>query len=169
MATDPTASTSARIVLATCRHRVPSGIAPSPPSQDILCGQRRGPGRASLPSPAPEYNFATIPQVAGLDAWWATKYGPEGEPIAQPERPQVRAEDIHSVHMPTKTAYPFLLGASFFVMGFGVVFKWWPIAFVGLAGIAANLLFAWFDYDEHESLPAEHIRSTETSFGRVSM
>ena len=123
----------------------------------------------SLPSPAPEYNFATTPQVAGLDAWWAAKYGEEAEPAPEPARPTVRSEDIHALHLPTNTAYPFLLGASFFVMGFGVVFQWWIIAAIGFAGIAANLIYAWFDYDDHASVPADHIRSVETSFGRVSL
>ena len=32
----------------------------------------------STPSPPPAYNFATIPQIRGRDAWWILKYGRAG-------------------------------------------------------------------------------------------
>jgi len=34
--------------------------------------------RMSAPSPPPAYNFATIPQIRGRDAWWILKYGRAG-------------------------------------------------------------------------------------------
>ena len=128
----------------------------------------------SLPSPAPEYNFAKIPVVAGLDAWWTAKYGAEDPGLDhQPAVPAVamaiRPEDVRPINLPTNTAYPFLLGASFFVMGFGVVFQWWIIAAIGFVGIALNLIHAWFDYDDHKPMQADHIRQIETTFGRLSM
>ena len=81
----------------------------------------------------------------------------------------IRPEDVRPINLPTNTAYPFLLGASFFVMGFGVVFQWWIIAAIGFVGIALNLIHAWFDYDDHKPMQADHIRQIETTFGRLSM
>ena len=120
----------------------------------------------SLPSPAPEYNFACIPVVTDRDAWWASKQ-------ALPERAdagvsgRLHPEDIRSLHLPKNTAYPFFLGAGFFVFGFGLVFSWWVVAALGFVGIAAALVHAWFDYDEHRHVPADVIRGREAALGRL--
>jgi cytochrome aa3-600 menaquinol oxidase subunit 1 len=124
----------------------------------------------SLPSPAPEYNFARLPVVRGRDAWWEAKEafrretgeGEEAIPV-----PALRAADIRGLHLPRNTAYPFFLGLGFFVFGFGVVFAWWIIAAIGLAGIGASLVYAWFDHEEHRSVPAAEIRRHERDLGRV--
>jgi cytochrome aa3-600 menaquinol oxidase subunit 1 len=99
----------------------------------------------SIPSPAPEYNFARIPVVAGRDPWWAAKQA----------RPGLRPEAVpppDGLVLPRNTAYPFVLGVGFFVFGFGLVFTWWPVALVGLAVVAGALVHAWFDYDQHRPL-----------------
>ncbi|MCY0899629.1 MAG: cbb3-type cytochrome c oxidase subunit I [Firmicutes bacterium] len=115
----------------------------------------------SLPSPVPEYNFARIPVVHERDAWWAMKQ--KGQTMAHALRP----EDVHDIEMPKNTPIPFLLGVSFFVLGFGMTFKWWPIAIVGILGVIACLLFSGFDYDDHHHLEADVVRQTEASLGRL--
>jgi cytochrome aa3-600 menaquinol oxidase subunit 1 len=120
----------------------------------------------SLPSPVPEYNFARIPVVRSLDPWWAAKEAARtagGRAAIVP----LRARDIHPVAVPKNTPYPFLLGAAFFVLGFGLVFSWWTVALLGLGGVAVSLGYAWFDYDEHRHVRAEEIRRTEAALGRL--
>jgi cytochrome aa3-600 menaquinol oxidase subunit 1 len=113
----------------------------------------------SLPSPAPEYNFAAIPQVGDRDAWWEAKQ--RGTPAA-PERGA-----IGPIHVPKRTSQPFFLGLSFFVFGFGIVFSWWDIALVGLAGVLAMMLVAMLDYHDYEELGDEEVRRSEASLGRM--
>lgn len=114
----------------------------------------------ALPSPVPEYNFARIPVVHERDAWWAMKQ--KGQTLAQ-----LRPEDIRDIEMPRNTPIPFLIGASFFVGGFGLVFQWWPIVAIGFVGVVLCLLFSGFDYEDHHHLHAEEIRETEAALGRL--
>ncbi len=120
----------------------------------------------SLPSPAPEYNFARIPVITDVDAWWDIKriLRRSGNRVVTL---RLRPQDIRALELPRNTAYPFLLGASFFVFGFGVVFSWWLIALIGLAGVLATLVYSWFDYDQHKHVPADEIRHTESALGRL--
>lgn len=115
----------------------------------------------SLPSPAPEYNFARIPVVRERDAWWDMKV--RGQAWAGV---WLRRSDVRALEVPKSTGMPFLMGLSFFVMGFGLVFLWWIIAAAGLAGVVACLVWAGFDYDEYQIVPAGVIRRTEAALGR---
>lgn len=115
----------------------------------------------ALPSPAPEYNFARIPVVSARDAWWDMKQ--KGQTLANSLTP----DDIRTLEMPKNTGYPFLMGFSFFVMGFGMTFEWWIIAALGFAGVIASLIYAGFDYNEHKHINADVIRRTESALGRL--
>lgn len=115
----------------------------------------------SIPSPAPEYNFARIPVVYDRDAWWDMK-----QRARRPVR--LNPQDIRDLELPKNTPVPILMGAAFFVFGFGLVFKWWPLALFGLAGIFATLVASWFDYDHHKRMPAEEIRHLEAEWGRLN-
>lgn len=113
----------------------------------------------SLPSPAPEYNFAAIPQVTSRDAFWAMKE--EGGAW----RP--RAEDIGPIHLPRNSALPFFLGLSFFVLAFGMVFQWWILAVLGTLGVMVVLVAGWVDDGQGRTLEAETVRHMEAAWGRL--
>ncbi|MCY0865910.1 MAG: cytochrome c oxidase subunit I [Sulfobacillus sp.] len=115
----------------------------------------------SLPSPAPEYNFAVIPQVSERDAWWAMKAAGKADAF------KAKAAQIQPVHMPKRSAVPFLMAVSFFIGGFGMVFSWWAIVAIGGLGIVASLIYSAFDYDDSEMLDPETIRRTEAKLGRL--
>lgn len=115
----------------------------------------------SLPSPAPEYNFAVIPQVNERDAWWAMKAAGKADAF------KAKAAQIQPVHMPKRSAVPFLMAVSFFIGGFGMVFSWWVIVAIGGLGIVASLIYSAFDYDDSEMLDPETIRRTEAKLGRL--
>jgi cytochrome aa3-600 menaquinol oxidase subunit 1 len=116
----------------------------------------------SLPSPAPEYNFACIPTVTGRDAWWTVK---QGNRVAAP---RCRPGDIRSLWLPRNTAVPFTMGIAFFLMGFGLIFGWWQFAAVGLAGVVAAMVTSWFDDNEEKRLSAAEIRRSEAALGRLA-
>jgi cytochrome aa3-600 menaquinol oxidase subunit 1 len=115
----------------------------------------------SIPSPAPEYNFARIPVVYDRDAWWDMKQR------RRAQAGRIRPQDIRALELPKNTAMPILMGAAFFVMGFGLVFSWWIIAGLGLLGVFLSLIVGWFDYDHHKPVDADEIRHTEAQWGRL--
>ena len=116
----------------------------------------------SLPSPAPEYNFARIPEVGERDAWWAAKRDGRAAEVSH-----VRPGEVQAIEVPRHSAIPFLLGFSFFVVGVGLVYGSATIALVGLAGVLACLFAGWWETHPHQVLPPEEILHIEGRSGRV--
>lgn len=114
----------------------------------------------AVSSPAPEYNFARIPVVRARDAFWHMKKA--GLTLAD-----LRPEDLCDLELPRNTAIPVLLGASFFVLGFGMVFSWWLIAALGAVGIVACLVVSGFDYNDHRTFDRASVAATEIALGRL--
>jgi len=83
----------------------------------------------AIPSPAPEYNFAQIPLIRGLDAYWLEKM--EGKKGLTP------AEPLGDIHMPNPSVLPFVISLGLFVASFGFLYhndySWGlPVAILGL-------------------------------------
>jgi cytochrome o ubiquinol oxidase subunit 1 len=94
----------------------------------------------STTSPPPEYNFAVLPQVDSLDAFWAMKYS--GKP-----RPPVH---YASIEMPAKSANGFVTAFFAVVTGFALIWHIWWMALVGLAcAIVTLLVFGWVERVDH--------------------
>jgi cytochrome aa3-600 menaquinol oxidase subunit 1 len=113
----------------------------------------------SLPSPAPEYNFAVLPDISERDDWWERKRGGDGG--------KIRAASVQPIAVPNNTPMPFLLGLSFFVAGLGAVFSWWPIAIGGLLAVIVLLVAGWFDEHDHHVISAEEICRHLAALGRL--
>ena len=116
----------------------------------------------SLPSPAPEYNFARIPQVSERDAWWAAKRDGHAEELTR-----VRPGEVETIAVPRHSAIPFLLGFSFFVLGAGLVYGWVGVTLVGLAGVLVCIFAGWWETHPHRDLSPEEILHIEGQAGRV--
>ncbi len=89
-------------------------------------------------SPAPEYNFAVIPEVTGRDAFWTLKH----------KRKHTEAE-YTDIHLPLNTPMPLLIAALAFAGGFGIVWHMWWLATVALLGIITAVI-ARTGSGEHE-------------------
>ncbi|GIO12869.1 cytochrome ubiquinol oxidase subunit I [Cohnella xylanilytica] len=114
----------------------------------------------SIPSPAPEYNFATEPRVSAMDDWWEKKQklasggAPEPKPALEP------------IHMPKNSGIPIIKATFWFIAGFGFVFDWMWMAIPGLIGVAACMLAHSFNYDTDYYIPVDEIKRTEAAAGR---
>jgi cytochrome o ubiquinol oxidase subunit I len=93
----------------------------------------------STASPPPEYNFAVLPQVESLDAYWHMKQ--QGRPA-----PPTRYQDIE---VPTNSANGFVTAFFAVITGFALIWHIWWMAILGLLCAAATLVaFGWTDRTE---------------------
>jgi cytochrome c oxidase, subunit I len=83
----------------------------------------------TIPSPAPEYNFAQTPLVRGYDAYWKEKM--DGHKEMTP------AEPLGSIHMPSPSILPLFMSIGLFIAGFGFMYHNY---FVGGGGLALTFL-----------------------------
>ncbi len=107
----------------------------------------------SIPSPAPPYNFAELPQVEGTDAFWEMKR--HGETL-EDELPEFAA-----IHMPKNSANGFITAFFAVMFGFAMVWHIWWIAIVGLLGMFGTYLALAWRSDEGEEVPPEEIARVE--------
>jgi cytochrome o ubiquinol oxidase subunit 1 len=111
----------------------------------------------SVPSPAPAYNFARIPVVRDVDAFWDMKQ---------------RGVDLKSatfvpIHMPRNSATGFIMAGFAFVVAFAMVWHIWWLAIAGLAGVLVTLIRHAFNDDRDYHLGADEVRRIEAMHGRV--
>jgi len=110
----------------------------------------------SLPSPAPFYNFAHIPQVHSRDAFWEIKQQrAAGKKIETPE--------YEEVHMPRNTPEGFLIAVSVGVLGFAMVWHMYILAIIGLAAMLFFMIGRTFNMDTDYYIPAAEVAATEAA------
>lgn len=105
----------------------------------------------STHSPVPAYNFAIIPTVKSLDAFWYAKK--DNVPLMEGK--------YEPIHMPSNSGQPFILGVAFFFWGFFMVFSWWIPAIISGAAILAILAYRSFERDHGYYIPVEEIERME--------
>jgi len=95
----------------------------------------------STSSPPPAYNFAMLPQVDSLDAFWAMKQ----------RGPAVPAERYESIETPRNSANGFVTAFFAVVTGFAMIWHIWWLAVLGLICAALTLLvYGWVERVEQE-------------------
>ena len=92
----------------------------------------------SVPSPPPHYNFAVIPKVHGVDAFWAMKKAGTDARKAGP---------LHDIVMPENTGAGVVIGMLSFVFGFAMIWYLWWLAILSGLGLWATVL--WQSFREH--------------------
>lgn len=110
----------------------------------------------SVPSPAPFYNFAVIPTVSSLDAWWEMKKS--GQAHKKP-----KFEDIH---IPKNTSLGMFAAAFCFIIGFAMVWHIFWLALIGLIGAVAIVIIRSLDEHTEYVLKASEVEKIELSLGR---
>jgi cytochrome o ubiquinol oxidase subunit I len=103
----------------------------------------------SVPSPAPSYNFAVIPQVKSRDAFWEMK---------ELHIPKPAYKDIH---IPENTAAGIYISAFAFLLGFAFVWEIVWLAVVSAIGIIIVLIARTFKDDSEYTIPAEVVEKMD--------
>jgi cytochrome o ubiquinol oxidase subunit 1 len=103
-------------------------------------------------SPPAVYNFAVVPHVHDIDAWWAMKQaGREGH----------RPARFHDIIVPGASSAGVLLGAMSFVFAFAMVWQIWWLAAVGGFGTFAAVLSQTFRDHTERRIPASQVEAIE--------
>jgi cytochrome o ubiquinol oxidase subunit I len=105
----------------------------------------------ATPSPPPAYNFAVMPQVETIDAFWEMK---EAGAAATPQR-------YEAIEMPRNT--PIGVVTAFFavMLGFAAIWHIWWMAILGLlAAVVTAMVFGWSENREEE-IPAGEVERLE--------
>jgi cytochrome o ubiquinol oxidase subunit I len=100
-------------------------------------------------SPPPTFNFAVLPHVEGLDAYWSMK---------QRARRQAKLGEepaYTAIEMPRNSPTGFICAFFATFMGFALIWHiWWMVALAALGAYATFVVFAWRDRVEY-SIPAD--------------
>ncbi|WNF25000.1 cytochrome aa3 quinol oxidase subunit I [Mesobacillus jeotgali] len=107
-------------------------------------------------TPVQHYNFASLPEVTKLDAFWHMKKTDELQPLTE--------DEIEEIHLPSNTWIPIYMGVVFGISGFLLVFEWTIAAGIAALGIFAGLAFRSFDYDEGFHVHKDEIFETESKW-----
>ena len=106
-------------------------------------------------SPPPAWNFAVLPQVTDIDAFWKKKRGER----TQQAQPKERKFD--PIEMPKNSATGFITAFFAVVTGFALIWHIWWMAGVGAIGILLTVLAFAFRNEEEIKIPAEQIARFE--------
>jgi cytochrome o ubiquinol oxidase subunit I len=107
----------------------------------------------STTSPPPAYNFAVLPRVETIDAFWEMKR--RGLPTMQPH--------YEAIEMPRNSPVGFITAFFAVVIGFALIWHIWWAVIIGLLGAAVTvLIFGWSD-DRESELPAVELAQLESA------
>jgi cytochrome c oxidase subunit 1 len=102
----------------------------------------------TIPSPPPEYNFASVPVVAARDELWHRKYAEdeEGRPLRRELDYRVvetlaDGEGKH-IHMPSPSYWPLVASLALPVICYGLIYRAWAIAILGGLWLL-GAIYAW--------------------------
>jgi cytochrome o ubiquinol oxidase subunit 1 len=112
----------------------------------------------STTSPPPAYNFARLPQVGGLDAYWEAKQ----------EVMPVSAEPFEAIEIPKNSGLGFFMSFFAVIGGFGMIWHIWWMGILAL--IAFFALIAWSSWDENDEfeLSAAEVARLERAHPHVA-
>jgi cytochrome o ubiquinol oxidase subunit 1 len=105
----------------------------------------------ATPSPPPAYNFAILPRVETIDAFWQMKRA--GRPRIEPA--------YEAIEMPRNS--PAGVVTAFFatITGFALIWHIWWMAIVGLLGATVTVLASGWSDEREREVPAAEIAQLE--------
>jgi cytochrome aa3-600 menaquinol oxidase subunit I len=111
-------------------------------------------------SPVQHYNFAALPEVQTMDAYWHMKKTGTGL--------KLKPQELKKIHMPDSSGLPIVMSVIFGVAGFFLVFEWHLAAAVTGLGILVTLGIRSFDTKDGYYVPVDEIEETERAWGNIA-
>jgi cytochrome o ubiquinol oxidase subunit 1 len=109
-------------------------------------------------SPPPAWNYAVLPHVGEIDAYWQAKE------IARRRRAQpAPARKYEVIEMPRNSPTGFITAFFAVITGFALIWHIWWMAGLGVLGAFVTLLFFAFRRQEEIEVPAAEIARVEQS------
>jgi len=105
----------------------------------------------STTSPPPAYNFAVLPRVESIDAFWHMKRA--GRPAAEPAH--------EAIAVPRNSPAGFITAFFAVVMGFSLIWHIWWLAILGFLGAAIVVLAAAWRIEREDEIPAAELAPIE--------
>jgi cytochrome o ubiquinol oxidase subunit 1 len=102
-------------------------------------------------SPPPAYNFAFVPQVHDLDAWYDMKERGAQRPTS----------GFRPIHMPRNTGAGVILSALALALGFAMIWYMWWLAAVSAVGLFVVAILHTFNYNRDYFIPADEVTRAE--------
>jgi cytochrome o ubiquinol oxidase subunit 1 len=106
-------------------------------------------------SPPPAWNFAVLPQVTDIDAFWKKKQRERTQ--AQPPKER----KCEPIEMPKNSATGFITAFFAVVTGFAMIWHIWWMAGAGAIGVFLTMLAFAFRNEEEIKVPADQIARFE--------
>jgi cytochrome o ubiquinol oxidase subunit I len=103
-------------------------------------------------SPPAEYNFAVIPTVEDIDAFWGEKE--KGTVYKQPEK-------YDDIAMPKNQPHGIIIGMLTIFFGFAMVWYIWWLAIMSMIGIIVAIISIGANDDTEHLIPAEEVKRIE--------
>jgi cytochrome o ubiquinol oxidase subunit I len=107
-------------------------------------------------SPPPAYNFAVLPKVETIDAFWHMKQAGRETP----------APSYVAIEMPRNSPVGFVMAFFAVVTGFALIWHIWWLVIIGfLAAVVTMLVAGWSDDREHEISATEIAQIEQARLG----
>jgi len=102
----------------------------------------------SVPSPAPFYNYAIIPEVSRVDEWWYQKQ----EGVKAP-----KDSDYKDIVLPKNTSFGFVIGMTAFVGSGALIWHIWWLVVVSFIAIVVMIIMRTMDDFTEYTIPAAEV------------
>jgi cytochrome o ubiquinol oxidase subunit 1 len=107
-------------------------------------------------SPPPPWNFAVLPQVTSIDAFWRAKQDRRAHQAASP-----REKKFEPIEIPKSSATGFVTAFFAVLFGFAMIWHIWWMAGLGILGAFLTMLAFAFREEEEIEIPVEQIARLE--------
>lgn len=105
----------------------------------------------SVRSPAPVYNFAVLPEVSSIDAFWETKQKNLNSP-----------SQYEPITLPKNSGAGIIIAGFAFVIGFAIIWHIWWLAALSCIALVISVIIRTQQKDTEQTLTVSQIKAIES-------